>query len=344
MPSRDSETSGLHCPVASPLLGVERDPFRINITHRPLCSLNAYLPIPGLGYVQGYTGDVFRLFQLHQQAASILSAVSLCLCILPAGIEHRLGQWFQGRKGSAGQGLQVRQTGTSTAAGRGPAQHGLCVRREHAPGTGVGRSAGRHVPRGCAHRGFPQWRWHVVHTRLLHPVHRDESVAVGQIYRRVPAQRKQRGMAVLPVASGFNVEWALTASTKHPSRCSLLFEDRLSMSKRRRQRSRGRQRGQAGSRSNRVARPSPRAAARGDVTPYTGSTPNQSTGPLPRQDAPTIPEVAVAVAEPPVKSPASFPAAAWKEQYGYVGRDLKLMSVTSAVLFAAIVVASFYLR
>lgn len=93
------------------------------------------------------------------------------------------------------------------------------------------------------------------------------------------------------------------------------------MSKRKRQRSRGRQRGQAaGSRPNRVARP------------------------LPRPEVPTVREVAVPVAASPVNSPVPLPAAEWKEQYGYVGRDLKLMSVTSAVLFAAIVVASFYLR
>lgn len=93
------------------------------------------------------------------------------------------------------------------------------------------------------------------------------------------------------------------------------------MSKRRRQRSRGRQRGQAGSRPNRIAKP------------------------VPRQEVPAVREVAAPVAAPPpVKAAVPAPAAAWKEQYGYVGRDLKLMSVTSAVLFAAIVVASFYLR
>ncbi|MDE0671400.1 MAG: hypothetical protein OXH72_06640 [Caldilineaceae bacterium] len=93
------------------------------------------------------------------------------------------------------------------------------------------------------------------------------------------------------------------------------------MSKRKRQRSRGRQRGQAaGSKPNRVARP------------------------LPRQEVPPVREVAVPVAASPAKSPVASATAGWKEQYGYVGRDLKLMSVTSAVLFAAIVVASFYLR
>lgn len=93
------------------------------------------------------------------------------------------------------------------------------------------------------------------------------------------------------------------------------------MSKRKRQRNRGRQRGQAaGSRPHRVARP------------------------LPRSEVPTVREVAAPLAAAPVNSPVPSPADAWKEQYGYVGRDLKLMSVTSAVLFAAIVVASFYLR
>ena len=127
--------------------------------------------------------------------------------------------------------------------------------------------------------------------------------------------------AVLPVMSGFNVEWAFTVHTTHGSPCSRFFEDRLSMSKRRRQRSRGRQRGQAaGSRPKRVARP------------------------LPRQEVSTVREVAVPVAASPVKPPVPSPTVIWKEQYGYVGRDLKLMSVTSAVLFAAIVIASFYLR
>ena len=94
------------------------------------------------------------------------------------------------------------------------------------------------------------------------------------------------------------------------------------MSKRKRQRSRGRQRSRAvGSRPNLVAKPSPR-----QQVPIGG------------------PEVAVPVAASPVKPPVPSAMAAWKEQYGYVGRDLKLMSVTSAVLFAAIVVASFYLR
>jgi hypothetical protein len=59
---------------------------------------------------------------------------------------------------------------------------------------------------------------------------------------------------------------------------------------------------------------------------------------------PAGPEVAVPVAASPIRAPAPSATATWKEQYGYVGRDLKLMSVTSAVLFAAIVVASFYLR
>ena len=97
------------------------------------------------------------------------------------------------------------------------------------------------------------------------------------------------------------------------------------MSKRRRQRSRGRQRGQAGSKAKHIARL------------------------VPRQDAPAVREVAAPVAAAPVAAPAvsspkPSPAAAWQEQYGYVGRDLKLMSVTSAVLFAAIVVASFVIR
>ena len=93
------------------------------------------------------------------------------------------------------------------------------------------------------------------------------------------------------------------------------------MSKRKRQRSRGRQRGRAaGSRPNFVAQPSP------------------------RPEVSTVRQVAGPVATAPVTAPGPSPAAAWKEQYGYVGRDLKLMSVTSAVLFAAIVVASFYLR
>jgi len=120
---------------------------------------------------------------------------------------------------------------------------------------------------------------------------------------------------------GFNVEWAFTANTGHGSPCSRLFKDRLSMSKRKRQRSRGRQRGQAaGSRPNRVASPSP------------------------RQQVPIGAGAAAPVAATPVKSPVLSATASWKEQYGYVGRDLKLMFVTSAVLFAAIVVASFYLR
>ena len=97
------------------------------------------------------------------------------------------------------------------------------------------------------------------------------------------------------------------------------------MSKRRRQRSRGRQRGRAGSRPNRIVPP------------------------VPRRDVPAVREVAAPVAAapvaaPPASSPKPSPAAAWQEQYGYVGRDLKLMSVTSAVLFAAIVVASFVIR
>lgn len=138
--------------------------------------------------------------------------------------------------------------------------------------------------------------------------------------------RSNSGSADLPVPPGFNVEWAFTAQTTHGSPGSRLFEDRLSMSKRKRQRNRGRQRGQAaGSRHNRVARP------------------------LPRSEVPTVREVAAPVAAAPVaaspvNSPVPSSADAWKEQYGYVGRDLKLMSVTSAVLFAAIVVASFYLR
>lgn len=127
--------------------------------------------------------------------------------------------------------------------------------------------------------------------------------------------------ADIPVMPGFNVEWAFITKTTHGSPCSRLFEDRLSMSKRKRQRNRGRQRGQAaGSRPHRVARP------------------------LPRSEVPTVREVAAPLAAAPVNSPVPSPADAWKEQYGYVGRDLKLMSVTSAVLFAAIVVASFYLR
>lgn len=125
----------------------------------------------------------------------------------------------------------------------------------------------------------------------------------------------------IPVTPGFNVEWAFTVKTTYGSPCSRLFEDRLSMSKRKRQRNRGRQRGQAvGSRPNRVARP------------------------LPRSEVPTVPEVAAPVAASPVNSPVPSSAVAWKEQYGYVGRDLRLMLVTSVVLFAAIVVASFYLR
>lgn len=92
------------------------------------------------------------------------------------------------------------------------------------------------------------------------------------------------------------------------------------MSKRRRQRSRGRQRGQAGSRPNRIVPP------------------------MPQREAPAVREVAAPVAAPAASSPKPSLAVAWQEQYGYVGRDLKLMSVTSAVLFAAIVVASFVIR
>ncbi len=159
------------------------------------------------------------------------------------------------------------------------------------------------------------------------PVRIGVALTSGRLLVALPASRLEHtfqsnfGLADLPVMPGFNVEWAFTAKTTHGSTCSRLFEDRLSMSKRKRQRSRGRRRGQAaGSRPNRVVRPSP------------------------RPEVPTVQEVAAPVAASPVKSPVPSPAAVWKEQYGYVGRDLKLMSVTSAILFAAIVVASFYLR